>query len=336
MFVMEANTTMSNRPGEEPDIYSVTYPLYALYMKIFLLLLLALLIVISSSMVIFAVLKDNKLKSVNNLLIVNLLVSDLVFIVGHITCVMYLSSIYLFGIEFYDFCNESIPIASFLSKSSTLMAIPLAVYRVVSIIHPFSYKGIMTKKRIIAMIVGLWVFAITISFVVNFNNRIVYVPSLAACAVFDIHPASYVIFAVPEVLCFVLLLLVSVYLRYRIIRSNQFIHGIQRNTSDREKAVRAGRLVEVLMEQVKPTLSVLIVGGIDGLFDLMLIVILIILNGLSSRSLFLVQQIVGFGLVYCQSLSRALCFGLYNKEIREKMFAFHPRQSRVIVLNARS
>ena len=37
------------------------------------------------------------------------------------------------------------------------------------------------------------------------------------------------------------------------------------NASDRVH-VRAGRLVEVLMEQVKPTWSV-ITGGIDGLFD---------------------------------------------------------------------
>ena len=92
------------------------------------------------------------------------------------------------------------------------------------------------------------------------------------------------------------------------------------------------------MEQVKPTLSVLITGGIDGLFDLSLIMFFIILNSLSSSptTRFFVRQIIALSLVYCQSLSRALCFGLYNKEIRDKMFACYSRQSRVIVLNTRS
>ena len=60
----------------------------------------------------------------------------------------------------------------------------------------------MTKKRIIAIILGLWVFAVTISVAIVINYRVVYVPSLAASVIFDIHPASYFIFAVPEVLCF--------------------------------------------------------------------------------------------------------------------------------------
>ena len=332
---METNTNVSNGSGEELGIYCITYPFYAVYLKMFLLLLLALLIVVSSSMVIFAMLKDKKLKNFNNLLIVNLLVSDLIFILAHFSRIVYLSSIYLFGIKLYDFCKVTVPITSFLSRGSTLMAIPLIFYRVVSIIRPFSYKRIMTKKRIIVMIVWLWVFAVVISVVAATSYRVSYVPSLAACAIVDIHPVSIVIFCVPEVLCFVLLLLASAYLRYKIIKSNQFFHGIQRNTSDREKAVREGTLVEVLMEQVKPTLSVLITGGIDGLFDLMLIVCFISSNGLPSTTQFLVQQIVGFSLLYCQSLSRALCFGLYSKKIREKVFAFYPRQSRVIILNTR-
>jgi len=333
---MEVNTTVSNGPGEELDIYRVTYPLYALYVKMFLLLLIAPLIVIASLMVIFAILKDKKLRNVNNLLIVSLLVSDLIFMLAHFTRVVYLSSIYLFDIELYDFCNVAVPITSSLSRGSTLMAIPLAVYRVVSIVCPFSYKEIMTKKRIIVMIVGLWVFAVTVSVTAAINYHVVYVASLAACAVFDIHLAS-IIFVVPEVLCFMLLLLVSVYLHYKIIKSNRFIHGIQRNASDREKAVRAGRLVEVLMEQVKPTLSVLIAGGMDVLFDLMTIIFFIVLNSLSSSAQqLLVQQIIAFGQLYCQSLCRALCFGLYNKEIREKMLACYPKQSRVIVLNTKS
>ena len=35
----------------------------------------------------------------------------------------------------------------------------------------------------------------------------------------------------------------------------------------------AGKLVEKLLEQTKPTVSVLIVGGIDGIFNLLFVII---------------------------------------------------------------
>ena len=60
---MENNATRS----EEFDIYKVTYPLYAIYLKMFLLLVAAISMVISSVMVILVILKDEKLRSVNNL-----------------------------------------------------------------------------------------------------------------------------------------------------------------------------------------------------------------------------------------------------------------------------
>ena len=55
----------------------------------------------------------------------------------------------------------------------------------------------------------MWVFAVMVSVVAAVNYCVCYVPSLATCAVFNIHPASLVIFVVPEAVCFVLLLLAS-------------------------------------------------------------------------------------------------------------------------------
>ena len=260
---METNTTMSNGPDhEELGIYNVTYPLWAVYLKMFLLLLSAFLMVMSSLMVICVTLKDKMLKNINNLLVVNLLVSDLMFVVGPFSFNMYLTVIYIFGLEMDDLCNVVIPVLWMLTRVTTLMAVPLAVYRVVSVMYPFSYKRIMTKKKIIAMIIALWVFGVLVTVVLAANYHLVFVPSLAACAAtIKIHPAVILIFVVPEVMSFVVLLFASAYLRYKIIKSNRLVHGIQRSSADREKAIRAGRLVEAFMEQVKPTVSVLITGG---------------------------------------------------------------------------
>ena len=100
--------------------------------------LIAILIVISSSVVIFTILKDKKLRNVNNLLIVNLLVADLMFILAF-TRVMYsIYLVYILILSFMVFVIEAIPFTSFLSRGSTLMAVPLTVYCVVTIIRPLS------------------------------------------------------------------------------------------------------------------------------------------------------------------------------------------------------
>ena len=78
---------------------------YAIYLKMFLLVLSVFLIVISSSMVIFAILKDKKLRTVNNLLAVNLLVTDIMQILVHFSFTIYLASIHLLDLEWDGYCN---------------------------------------------------------------------------------------------------------------------------------------------------------------------------------------------------------------------------------------
>ena len=140
----------------------------------------------------------------------------------------------------------------------------------------------------------------------------------------------------PDVIFCLLLVVVSVYLHHKIIKSNNFFHAVQRNVSDREKAIIAGRLVETLSKMVKPTMSVLISGGIDAVLDFLAFSIYGILNSSASplTQLQLTEMIV-IPLILCQTLSHSLCFGLYNKEIRDRIFSYYPKQSKVVVLSAR-
>ena len=57
-----------------------------------------------------------------------------------------------------------------------------------------------------------------------------------------------------------------IYLRYKIIHSKKFFKSVKRSTAEEQKAVKVGRLMEILQEQVKPTFSVFIAQGIDAVF----------------------------------------------------------------------
>ena len=63
----------------------------------------------------------------------------------------------------------------------------------------------------------------------------------------------------------------SIYLRYKIIHSNRFYKSMKRSAAEEQKAVKVGRLVEILQEQIKPTFSVFIAGGIDAVFNVLII-----------------------------------------------------------------
>ena len=106
------------------------------------------------------------------------------------------------------------PIVSILFSGIILMAVPLSVYRGVSIARPFSYKRIMTRNRVIVMIIALWIFAV-ITALPNLDYHLVFVPSLAACAVVEVDPVIAVIYLVPGVLSF-LLILCAVFLAYPV------------------------------------------------------------------------------------------------------------------------
>ena len=54
---------------------------------------------------------------------------------------MYRATVYFFDLETKDFCRMLTPVVLMLSRATTLMVIPQAVYRVVSVLRPFLIRG---------------------------------------------------------------------------------------------------------------------------------------------------------------------------------------------------
>ena len=69
-----------------------------------------------------------------------------------------------------------------------------------------------------------------------------------------------------------------------MITSNNFFHSFKRGAAQQRISHKAGRLADILQKQVKPTLAVFRVGGIDAVLDVFFILISVILNFLSPSS----------------------------------------------------
>ena len=172
-----------------------------------------------------------------------------------------------------------------------------------------------------------------IMLVVNQPNK--SLPALGTCRLTSTTILPIVAF-IPLWTSILLITVTSIYLRYKIIKSNRFFHSIQRTAADREKSDKAGQLVELLLEQVKPTISVFIVGGFDGFFDLLFISFVLSRTFLPTSAHILLVHLVAIPMQMVRSMAHSLAYGFYNKKIKEKMFTCNklwPKRSKVIVIN---
>ena len=127
-----------------------------------------------------------------------------------------------------------------------------------------------------------------------------------------------------------------VYLHYKIIYLNWFSQSVKRTVADERKAVKVGRLVEILQEQVKPMFTVFIAGRIDALFNV-LTIFLFILGRMVDWELYMYD----FSVVpsqLCLHFSHAVVYALHDNAIWREILEVYknilgPKKSKVIMLN---
>ena len=338
---MALNTTIFSGSGladNEVDQSTMEIPEYLSYVMLCFVSLSIPMVIIPALYAIVFVVKNTRLQTNNNIFLINLLLTDIGFAVILWSTNGLLTILYLLGINVDPDCNLILIPVMILVVANKLMFIPLCVDRFIHIAYPFSYKRIVTTKAVMITIISLWIAAVVVTTFIYLNEPFEYIPSLGVCKPNQTNiPGLLILF-----LCFfipiVLITVTSIYLRQRIIKSKNFFHSVKRNAAEERKSKRAGRLAEILQEQVKPTLSVFFVGGIDGVLDILTVVIAAVASFLSPSSTiaFIISaQFTGILIQYLQSANHAL---VYHGDIREKMtgctcITMGKKRSKVIVLH---
>ena len=332
---MELNTTVTDGSSVD-DYFDMAYSLYATLLKLFFSLVTVPVTIIPILMVILVILCNKELRDLNNLLIVNLLGCDVGFVVVRCFNDVFLIIIYLVGLDTVINCKVVITFFVASTMVGRLMFLPLGIIWFVCLAFPFTHKLILTTKRIIVMLAVLWLLGIGLSLIISLRSNILYIPSLGVCSFYEHSMVSLVAIVVPVFVSASLVGMSSLYLHHKIIKSNRFIHGIRRSAAEEEKVVRLGQLVDILREQLEPTLAVFIVGGVDVLLNLIFAIVLGVLSQYSPKERILVYEFALVPLRFFQCLCHSLSFGFYKKKIREKMCSctnLCPKRSRVIVIS---
>jgi len=244
---------------------------------------------------------------------------------------------YLADFDVYHNCGIIMPFIAWLTMSTRMMILPPAFHRFVCVARPFSHHKILTKRRIILMIIVLWAIPMILFIPLVGNIRTVYVPSLGTCAEVDGSArVGSILSLVVYISSFLLIISSAVYLWHKIIHVKAYIRGLKENGSAQKKLNKSERLKELLTEQVKPTTGVFVVGGMDAVCNLLIGSTIVFSRVFSSTIMqFQFLQIVLVPLLLLQSLSHSLSYGLWNKNIRDEIHPCYPKRSRVIVLNRR-
>ena len=336
--LMALNITIFSGSGFDDNVVdqaSSEVPEYVSYAMLCVVLLSIPVVIVPASLAIVIIVKNKELQTNNNIFLINLLLTDIGFAVGLWCTNGLLTVLYLMGVNIDADCNfVPIPVIILLIANK-LMFIPMCVDRFIHIAVPFSYRRIVTTKAIMITIITLWIVAIVITVSLYINAPLGYIPSLGVCQPTQTNIPGLLILLLCFLIPIVLITITSIYLRQRIIKSNNFFHSVKRNAAQHRKSNKAGRLAEILQEQVKPTLAVFRVGGIDAVLDILIVLISVVASFLSpsSTTAFIVTtQLAGILIQYLQSANHAL---VYNIDIREKMIgciSMRNKHSKVIVL----
>ena len=274
--IMASNTTIFSGSGSADIVVDQTttvIPEYLSFAMLFVALMSIPVVIVPALSAIVIIVKNKELQTNNNIFLINLLLSD-VGIAVTVWCTKgLLTTRYLLGVEVDVDCRIVVIPLIMLLIANKLMMIPMCMEQFIHIAFPFSYKRIVTTKAIVSTIITLWMVALMIPIGLFTDDQYAfeYFPSVGLCK----RRKSYIPQLLIVLLCFfipiILITITSIYLRYRIIKSNNYFHSVKRSAAQERKSNKAGRLAEILQEQVKPTIAVFRVGGIDGVYSISLL-----------------------------------------------------------------
>ena len=225
-FKKEFNTSLFNSSMDESLNGTVLeLPLYITYLKMVTMSVALPGILIPATLIMCVITKNKELhndRQKTNMFLINLLASDVIFALVKTIVFEGLMIGHLLDLKIYVSCAVISSLIITVALANKLMYLPVITNCLLRIAFPFNYKCVMTTKAV----------TITIS---SCCRESMYLPSVGDCLGIDDNPLPRLTLAVPLVLSASLTTVTGIYFYYKIIRSEKFFHGIQRNNEDKRQ-----------------------------------------------------------------------------------------------------
>ena len=344
--VMESyiNATNQSINGGSDNI-NFDIPSFATYLNMFFLLVAMPAIIVPAVSVIRVILTTEKLRTVYYLFVINLLATDVLNTLKMAFEVI-LMCLHFLGINADSMATFIIYTMLVIPRiAARLSFINLAIDRAVAIAFPYRHKSIMTYKRAYVMLILTWIISSIMTFIIYLPAPFAFVGSFGIYTPVEKPIGRVILFVFLLVLSTILIVCVNVYLYVQIYKSKQKLEENMRTHGTADGNIeQLRRTNHKFRKQVKITLSLLALGGVDGIINLLTMITLIVSDRFLSGSTSVYSfQFAAYPLLCVQLMSHSLLYGIYMKDIRKKLCkcylyqrlkrALPLRPSKVVVLN---
>jgi len=338
MEVSVNNTVIGN--GSTDD----NVPLLATCLRMMMFLVMIPTILTPALLVIHVIWKNEQLHKIYYLFVVNLLVVD-VAATGKYGVEVISMALYLFGMpsEFGVEVYTTFTIPRLVLRYAFAL---LAIDRFICIGFPYRHRNIMTTKVSYILISVAWLVAASMAFVIGAITTFTFEPAFGKyTGNSNSKPFIFAAIVLPMLASAMVTVLINAYIYYCTVQSNKKLHKNMRLDGGNQQEInRIKRTLHNLRMQVKPTISVLILGGIDIILNASQSVIVAIALSHTSGPTRSYLSLISYLLDCSQLLSHSFVYGLYMKDIRRRLkrYTFYQRiqrlcpirPSQVVVLNS--
>ena len=320
---MESHNQSFNGSASTSDTLEI--PLFATYLNMVIIPMVVLIVMTPAVMVIRVICMTKELHTKYFFFVANLLVTNIVNIIVEGVLQYVIMILYLCGLDSDStgvIIKRSIfPLYGILRFMNILLLITLAVERVIVIASPYRHRHIMTKKVVAGILAAVWglsaILSVTIVFVGQYDI---------------IWPLGVINFLITTILPFTLftrvtstisIIAANVYLFHKVTESNRKIRENERLGCE-EEAKRFTKLGQLFRSQSKATVSLLVVGGIDAIANVLIpIAHLVFSVSVDKTTNIYIRQFLMYPIESSLLLSHSLTYGIYMKKIRTRLPRFN-------------
>ena len=319
-------------------------PLFVTYLNMALILMLTVIVIYPAVIVINVIWKTRELHTKYYFFVANLLATDICAVIVRSVKRYLIAILYLLDLHSNSF--EVIirflatPIFTLFHLMTILLPITLAVERMIVIGFPYRHRSIMATKTVIGILAVMWVVSIILTIIITI---IVPVDMVWPFAAFNYHKNILPFFVIPRLISAAFITAANVFLQYKVFESNRKAKENER-LGNEEEVKRFTKLAQLLRGQAKSTLTLVLLGGIDVIGNVLIsfLYAVIRLAVEPSKSIYL-KYFLAHPLVIFLLASHPLIYGLYMKKIRNRLpdctvfqGQWNTRHSRVIPLHQHS
>ena len=302
------------------DTYTEDVPLFATYLCMTITLLFAVIMIVPAVVVINVIRKTRELHTKYYFFVANLLATDICAVI--VRSVMHYLMFILYLLDCYSDSASTMlrmlvcPIFILVHLTTILSPITVAVERIIVIGFPYRHRSILTTKTVIGLLAAIWGVSLILTIMVT-----IIVPATIVwpLAFVDFHPTIVPFFVIPRLTSAAFITAANVFLQYKVFVSNRKAKENER-LGNEEEVRRFTKLARLLRVQVKPTITLLLVGGIDVIGNIIIIIMYIVIEASAqpSKKAYL-DQFLMYPIVANLLASHPLIYGLYMKKIRDRL-----------------